>query len=666
MSRDVLIWFPHWDAHALALDSPPTATAVASVRRGRITCATYAAQRAGVTQGMKTALAQHLCPDLLCLPEDPTRSARSFDAVLTALEEVTPAVVTLTPGIAWVRSDVGARWYGSEEALCDEIVNAVAIYTGVDVQVGAGRGVLGAWVGALYRDALSDDDARVEALELRHVVPLFPTKRSEIEDTIDQLGDFGVHTVGDLRVFGRAALCQRFGTAGVALAQLLNDDDTPFGSAPHRTHPTIEETVRWEEPAVTVDTVMTELMGLSRTFLTRLVDAQLSAQTVTVEVVWAVPELVAHRLLRDTVARSREDKGRALWRAERGIRVVRHWALTDFPRARDLTDRIRWQINAWQDRLRQQKWDVGGVDDGLDCDGDSGVVEVVVRADDMVAIDEFSARLWGNRSGADRRGEMTALRVQSLVGEDHVCRPVVSGGYDPVSRVTMMPWGRGEREQPAETATALPSTSVRTTLRPHLTRAWSGGIEGEAPSLVCERGIPVRILSASTETVSVTPEGRLSARATALEWSAAEKNAAVEDTPVASAAAENEAEARHLLSAWGAPPWGSQPRSVRITSTRGPWVICGRWWESGEASDHPSGGGDSQTDPHGARAWLMVDVESAPQPLLCRFRRGQWEVVGAWHRHSSKVDKARGKPAQLETVPGMSRHHVSHQERLDG
>ena len=93
--RTLVVRCPDWPLTALGVGPLQPALVLAS---GRVVAATPAAREAGVARGQRLREAQFWCPEVRVLERDDSREARRFEAVVAALQDVTPWLETWHPG----------------------------------------------------------------------------------------------------------------------------------------------------------------------------------------------------------------------------------------------------------------------------------------------------------------------------------------------------------------------------------------------------------------------------------------------------------------------------------------------------------------------------------------------------------------------------------------
>src|ERR671930_129158 len=105
------VWCPDWPVTAAG--APPTRP-VAMLHSGRVVACSAAARAEGVRRGQRRREAQTYCPGLELVQHDPDRDARAFEAVLVAVESLTPRVEVVHPGECAFRASGAARHHGGE------------------------------------------------------------------------------------------------------------------------------------------------------------------------------------------------------------------------------------------------------------------------------------------------------------------------------------------------------------------------------------------------------------------------------------------------------------------------------------------------------------------------------------------------------------------------
>ena len=86
-------------------------------------------------RGLRRREAQARCPQLHVATADPARDARFFEGVIAAVDDVVPRAEVLRPGLLVLPVRGAARYFGSEDAAAERLVDAVAA-AGAECQVG--------------------------------------------------------------------------------------------------------------------------------------------------------------------------------------------------------------------------------------------------------------------------------------------------------------------------------------------------------------------------------------------------------------------------------------------------------------------------------------------------------------------------------------------------
>jgi protein ImuB len=247
MSRTLYAWCPDWPVIAAGIvEGAPVHEPVAVLAANRVVACSAAARAEGVRRGLRRREAQGRCPHLVVVPDDPARDARAYEPVVAAVEELAPGVEVVRPGACALAARGPARYFGSEEAAAERIVEHVAQTCTVEAQVGVADGVFAAGIAAKLgrlvepgrtADFLADVD--IGALD-----------RPELVDLLRRLG---VGTLGGFAALPAADVMARFGL-DAALAHRLagGRDERPL--AVREPPPDLDVGQVFDEPLERVDT----------------------------------------------------------------------------------------------------------------------------------------------------------------------------------------------------------------------------------------------------------------------------------------------------------------------------------------------------------------------------------------------------------------------------
>lgn len=450
--RVLALWCMDWPAVAAAsaADLPPTVP-VAVTLANRVIACSAAARAVGVRRGLRRRESQARCPELHVVAADPARDARHFENITLAVDELVPRAEVLRPGLLALSVRGPARYFGSEQAAAERLVDAVAA-AGAECQVGVAdqlpTAVFAARAGRIID--VGDDASFLSGLSIKQLATepsLAPAARA---DLVDLLWRMGIRTVGQFAELSRSDVASRFGADAVAAHQVARGEPTRGPSG--------------REPEAELDAVMDCDPPVDR------VDAA----------------AFAGRSLASVLHRSLEAAGVGCTRlaihamTANGQELERVWRCAE-PLTEDATaDRVRWQLDGWLNRRNP---------------GDRPAAPITVlrlRPVEVVSAEALQLPLWGGVGEEDRlRARRALVRVQGLLGPDAVKVPVLSGGRGPAERITFIPLGdelvpQANPDQP-----------------------WPGRLPEPAPTVLLDD--PVELLDAEGAPVRVTGRGLFSA-----------------------------------------------------------------------------------------------------------------------------------------------------------
>jgi protein ImuB len=478
-TRTAVLWVPDWPVVAALAEAGLDAHVPAAVlgapsgggtRAGRSVVATSAVARtAGVRRGMRRRQAQEACPDLVLLEVDDARDARTFEPVALAAETVVAGLEIARPGLVLLPADGAARFHGSERALAERLVAAVAD-AGHECQVGVADGLLAA-VLAARDDAVVPPGGSAAALAGRPVADLVhavcdPGVVADVREAVGLWWRLGLHTLGDLAALPAASVAARFGDLGTWAHRLARgEDERP--PARRRIDADLAVAVDLDPPADRVDVAA---------FAARRLAEELHAL------------LVAHGLacarLRIT-ARTATGELERLWRTD---------AATGGLDAARITDRVRWQLEGWLTDAALRRTGTGASPHV------EPVVHLALAAEDVAPAGTHQPSLWGPDAGGDTRARQALDRVQGLLGGDAVLAVRLQGGRDARSRVRLVPYGE------------------EATLERDPDRPWPGALPSPAPATVLPDPSPAGVLDADGRAVVVDARLALSGEPARVRW----------------------------------------------------------------------------------------------------------------------------------------------------
>lgn len=548
--RRVVLWVPDWPVVAAMIEAGLSAESPAAVLHGRGMLAVSAAARAaGVRRGMRKRLAQRSCPEIAILSHDEGRDARLFESVAAAAEQVVAGVEISRPGLLMIPSSGASRYHGSDEALAEALVTAVAEQAGCESSVGMADGLLAAVMAARVNEVVPPG-ASAEFLAPLPVTCLVHatmerTQRAAVEDLVSVLIRLGLTTLAHLTALPSADVLARFGPVGAWAQRMARGEDV----APpvlRRSEEDIAVAYVFDEPAERVE----QLTLVAAHVAQQLDEALLAASSRCARVRIGARTVNGTELVR-------------VWRTDVGVRSGAF--------AKHMTDRVRWQLEGW----------LSGTATSSAAPEPAPLTELTLTAEEVVALGDEQSYLWGGSSGADAKAHRAVERVQGLLGLEGVLAVAEQGGRTPRDRVHALAWG--QEGSPAR----------------RIAHPWPGRIPDPAPATVLAVPMEVQVLDAGGSPVRIDARLAVSAPPTWLRLQADPRDKKAR-------AAHRHPSSGHVGGNDG-PVWGTP---LPVEAWAGPWPIVERWWSEdaqravylqiavrGSARDDGAGegGGDEQS-----------------------------------------------------------------------
>ena len=446
--RVVVAWCPDWPVVAVAaVEGLSAQTPLAVVAANRVVACSAAARAQGVRRGQRSREAQGRCPELAVLAADPDRDARAFEPVVTAVEALAPGVEVVRPGLIAVPARGPTRYFGSEPAVAERIVDVVAAQTGVECQIGIADGLFAATLAA-HRGLLVSPGGSAGFLATLSIHELHqPATGVDRTSLVDLLHRLGVRTLSAFAALPVDDVASRFGAEGVRAHRLAQGlDERPLA----RRHPPVDLTVtrRLDPPVDRVD---------AAAFASREPAEQLHAAL-------ASRGLACLRLGVSACT-------------EAGEELHRVWRCAEPLTASGIADRVRWQLDGW---LTSR---------GLGLS--AGITLLQLIPEEVIEGQALQRGLWGESGEDDERAGRALVRVQGMLGPEAVFTGVLGGGRDPTDRVCLVPWGDD-------------LTPARDPDLP-----WPGRLPAPSPSWVPHRPLAAEVRDDAGRVVGVSGRGRL-------------------------------------------------------------------------------------------------------------------------------------------------------------
>jgi protein ImuB len=388
-ARLLVLWVPDWPvaAHAKA-HRIPTGEPIALVDKGTVFACSPAARVEGVRRGMRQREAQARSPRLHLVRYDPALDSRTFEPVLTALEQSLPGLHPVRPGTVAVRSRGPARYYGGEQAAALTVLGIVGGLEVEHARVGIADGLFAA-----------ERAARAPATSAVTIIPRgeqgaflagLPISLLEEPELVSLLPRLGIRTLGEFAALAASDVIARFGPMGARLHALAAGRD-PRPAAPRIPPRDVDVQVDFEPALDRVDQVAFGVRAAADDFVTGLIAQRLVCTALRVE----------------------------LFAENTGVNE-RVWLHPRSFTAAEVVDRVRWQL--------------AGADDIT-----SAVWRVRISPDAVDAVGAHERGLWG--TGPDEGVHSGLSRVQGMVGHRGVLTATASGGRTPAERQALVPWG---------------------------------------------------------------------------------------------------------------------------------------------------------------------------------------------------------------------------------
>jgi protein ImuB len=458
-----------WPAVAAATADGLSATdPVAVTLANRVIACSAAARAAGVRRGLRRREAQARCPQLHIVTADPARDARHFEAVTAAVDDVVPRAEVLRPGLLAVSVRGASRYFGSEQAAAERLVDAVAA-AGAECQTGIAEqlatAVYAARAGRIVE--AGQDASFLSGLSIRQLAAEPSLSGAGREDLSDLLWRMGIRTIGQFAELSRTDVASRFGADAIS-AHRFACGEADRGPSGRDLPPELDAVMNCDPPIDRVDAAAFAGRSLAAELHRSLQAAGVGCTRLAIQAVTA-----------------------------NGEELNRVWRCAE-PLTEDATaDRVRWQLDGWLAR-RAGAQRPGESASRRDDRPTAPIVVLRLHPVEVVSAGALQLPLWGSSGDDDRmRARRALVRVQGLLGLEAVQVPVLSGGRGPAERITF---------------TALGDEPVP---RADPTQPWPGQLPEPSPVVLLDD--PVEVFDAQGNPVRVTHRGVFSSDPVRLE-----------------------------------------------------------------------------------------------------------------------------------------------------
>lgn len=456
----------------------------------RVVAASSVAHHMGVVNGLRRREAQRRAPGVEVLAPDPAGEARSFEAVLRALEDVTPRVEIDRPGRCSFPTRGPSRYFGGDQAMSRRVAEVVA--EALDGRTTVHVGTADSRFAAVRAAAMAEaDGVRVvppgasAAFLAPLPVSLLATDvtpgplRTELDDLVDVLARLGLSTMGSFASLSVADVVARFGATGArAHGWASGRDHRP--PAPEDPPVDLEVAMDLDPPIERVD----QAAFVSRTLAEEFI-AALRARGVGCARVAIIAET------------EHGEEQRRLWRSDEAFSATA------------ISDRMRWQLDGWlSGPIRQRPT--------------GGLSRLLLRPDDLSVAAGRQLGFWGEETGLAERAARAVARIQGLAGVGVAMVPELGGGRSPGDDVMAIP---AESVDIVERAIAVDRTLFGGAVGSpadgasgeHAARPWPGGLPPPRPATVHDPPIAVDVVDREGRPVTVGARGLMEREPARLE-----------------------------------------------------------------------------------------------------------------------------------------------------
>ena len=358
----------------------------------------------------------------------------------------------MRPGLLVLPVRGAARYFGSEDAAAERLLDAVAA-AGVEAQVGiADQLATAVFAAKAGRLVAPGGDARfLSGLSIKQLAAEPSLSGPGRDELADLLWRMGIRTFGQFCALPRREVISRFGS-DAAVAHRMAGGEPGRSPSGRDLPPELDAVLQCDPPIERVDAAAFAGRTLAAALHRSLESAGVGCTRLAIHAVTAG-----------------------------GGELSRVWRCAE-PLTEDATaDRVRWQLDGWLNRRAAAQRPTGPV------------VMLRLQPVEVVSAEALQLPLWGGLGEDDRlRARRALIRVQGLLGQEAVQVPVLSGGRGPAERITLTPLGDE----------AVPEAAPD--------RPWPGQLPQPSPA-VLEGSDAVELPDAQGNPVRVTARGLFTA-----------------------------------------------------------------------------------------------------------------------------------------------------------
>lgn len=283
--RILVGWCPDWSVVAGLADEQRSQQTPAVTLAGTVVAVCNAAARhEGIRRGMRRRDAQARCPELRLLTENPQRDARAFEAVLQVVEDLSPGVMPIRPGLLALRAP--DRIYGGEAHAAAVLAQGV-VESGVwDVRLGVADDLFtaeqAARTAAVQEHVIVPPAGSAQFLTGLPIEALLTDDHPDAPDLVSLLRRLGLRTLGNVAELPGPEVGQRFGDYGARVWRRVSGAD-PRGLVPREPPPELTSQVAFDPPLESVEAICFSVRTATERFVDDLAARHLVATQVRIE-----------------------------------------------------------------------------------------------------------------------------------------------------------------------------------------------------------------------------------------------------------------------------------------------------------------------------------------------------------------------------------------------
>lgn len=447
---------------------------IAVLSKERIVGLSKLARESGVTVNMGRRQAQRLCPELVCVKNNPLSDIQTFASVVNLLGDVAIRIEMGTAGNCCFPTKGPSRYFGGDDSMSKHVADVLTDYLNgaTTVHVGTADSRFGAYVAAICADGgqtpvVAPGQTRQFLAELpvdllvgamREIgVDMSASCHKETVEIVETLKRLGLVDLGDFTRLSQAEVLGRFATIGSLLHDWANGyDHLPTFPEEIEQHSCVA--VELDPPISQVERAVFVTKSLADDFSSMLKRRGSSCGRITI-----------------------------ILTADSGQSQQRVWRSAKAFDARMVAERLRWQVDGWLSNVNKNRL-VGAL------------TRIELRPDDLGAVEIEQLSLWQSDTSELDRATRSIARVQAQYGPGSVSLLEVAGGRNVGDSVGVIP---------AESLDLF-SHSSKSAARAAELRVWPNAVPKPEPAIKVVGTERVELLDKRGHSVTVNTRSLLS------------------------------------------------------------------------------------------------------------------------------------------------------------